>query len=127
MATRASYNETDISGNVVTQYNYSPFGRTMTLGEDVPQPFRFTGREYDAETDFYYYRARYYSPDMRRFISEDPLRFAGSNVNFYAYVGSNPVNVKDPFGLFIAEDMPLGQSEKICDIYTKVGSNWPEF
>jgi len=84
---------------VVTRYNYSPFGRTLALGRDVPQPFRFTGREWDAETRLYYYRARYYSPDMRRFISEDPLRFAAGDVNFYAYVDNNPVNFVDPSGL----------------------------
>jgi len=100
MATMASYKETDIDGNVVTQYNYSPFGQTEVIGTDIPQPFRFTGREYDPETDLYFYRARYYSPDMRRFISEDPIRFAAGDVNFYAYVGSNPVNFIDPLGLW---------------------------
>jgi len=87
------------AGAVVTQYNYSPFGHTEVIGTDIDQPFRFTGREYDAETGLYYYRARYYSPDMRRFISEDPLRFAAGDVNFYAYVWNNPVNFIDPMGL----------------------------
>jgi RHS repeat-associated protein len=45
-----------------------------------------------------YYRARYYDPKIGRFMSEDPIRWAGGN-NFYAYVGNNPVNRKDPFGL----------------------------
>jgi RHS repeat-associated protein len=90
---------TNSSGVVVTQYNYSPFGHTEVIGTDIDQPFRFTGREWDAETGLYYYRARYYSPDMRRFISEDPIRFEGGDVNFYAYVGGNPVNFSDPLGL----------------------------
>jgi len=90
---------TNSSGVVVTQYNYSPFGHTEVIGIDIDQPFRFTGREYDSETGLYYYRARYYSPDMKRFISEDPLRFAAGDVNWYAYVGSNPVNFTDPLGL----------------------------
>ena len=43
--------------------------------------------------------ARYYNPAMRRFISEDPIRFRGGDVNWYAYVKNNPVNFIDPFGL----------------------------
>ena len=47
---------------------------------------------------FVYYRARYYDPSIGRFISEDPKGFAGSGVNWYAYVGNNPVNGNDPTG-----------------------------
>ncbi|MFC5769746.1 RHS repeat-associated core domain-containing protein, partial [Thauera sinica] len=43
-------------------------------------------------------RARYYDPGRGRFISEDPLGFAAGDVNFYAYVGNNPVNYTDPSG-----------------------------
>ena len=46
-----------------------------------------------------FYRARYYDPQIGRFISEDPLGFLGSGTNFYAYVRNNPVNLTDPFGL----------------------------
>ncbi len=58
-----------------------------------------TGREWDPETGLYYYRARYYDPRLGRFISEDPIRFAGGN-NFYAYVYGDPVNLVDPLGLW---------------------------
>jgi RHS repeat-associated protein len=108
---------TNSSGVVVTQYNYSPFGHTEVIGTDIDQPFRFTGREWDPETGLYYYRARYYSPDMRRFISEDPIRFAGGDVNWYAYVGNNPVNFTDPLGLspepgpLDAKDTPMPPAE----------------
>ncbi|HUO61290.1 MAG TPA: RHS repeat-associated core domain-containing protein [Candidatus Acidoferrales bacterium] len=50
-------------------------------------------------TDLPHYRARYYSPDIGRFISEDPIGFVGSGTNFYAYVRNSPVNLTDPFGL----------------------------
>jgi len=43
--------------------------------------------------------ARWYSPEMGRFISEDPIMFAGGNVNFYVYVNNSPLNFSDPFGL----------------------------
>jgi len=44
-------------------------------------------------------RARYYDPDVGRFISEDPIGFAGGDVNLYAYVGNNPILFVDPWGL----------------------------
>ncbi|MDR3412316.1 MAG: RHS repeat-associated core domain-containing protein [Formivibrio sp.] len=46
-----------------------------------------------------YNRARYYNPATGRFLSEDPLGFAGSGTNFYAYVHDDPINALDPFGL----------------------------
>jgi len=45
-----------------------------------------------------YYRARYYDPNIGRFLSEDPRDFDGG-INFYAYVGNDPANWLDPFGL----------------------------
>src|SRR5262249_18756836 len=57
----------------------------------------FTGREFDSESGLLYYRARYYDPKIGRFISEDPITFDGG-INFYAYVGNNPINLTDPFG-----------------------------
>jgi len=65
-----------------------------------PTTHAFTGREWDPETGLYYYRARYYDPKLGRFISEDPIGFDGG-VNFYGYVGGNPVNRVDPTGLSV--------------------------
>jgi RHS repeat-associated protein len=58
----------------------------------------FTGREYDSETGNYYYRVRYYSPKIGRFLQTDPIRYAGG-LNLYAYCGNNPLNWLDPLGL----------------------------
>ncbi len=66
--------------------------------ESVRNPFRYTGREYDAESGLYYYRARYYDPALGRFLSEDPIGLEGG-INPYAYVGNDPVNNRDPSGL----------------------------
>jgi uncharacterized protein RhaS with RHS repeats len=46
----------------------------------------------------YYYRARYYSPQLQRFISEDPIGFTAGDINLYAYVQNNPTNYIDPEG-----------------------------
>lgn len=58
----------------------------------------FTGREYDAETGLYYYRARHYDPGTGRFIQSDPLGLAAGDVNLYAYTWNDPANWTDPSG-----------------------------
>src|SRR5881296_3659226 len=65
--------------------------------------FAFTGREYDS-TGLYYYRARYYNPTLQRFISEDPIGFAGGDTNLYGYVWNNPISFHDPLGLYTGVD-----------------------
>ena len=73
-------------------------GNVTITGEISDNPFQYTGRENDG-TGLYYYRARYYSPELQRFISEDPIRFEGGDVNFYTYVFNDAVNWIDPEGL----------------------------
>ena len=51
----------------------------------------------------YYMRARYYDPQVGRFISEDPLGFDGGDLNLYAYVGNSPVMGVDPSGLCVKD------------------------
>ena len=105
---------TDETGVMNTQYNYSPFGETTITGEPSDNPFQYTGREND-NTGLYYYRARYYSPELKRFISEDPIGLAGGDVNLYGYVGNNPVNQTDSMGL--SPDGPV--------IGPPGGGSWP--
>ena len=50
-----------------------------------------------------YYRARYYDPSAGRFLSEDPIEFAGG-VNFYRYISNNSTNFRDPLGLCPPKD-----------------------
>jgi len=45
----------------------------------------------------FYHRARWYDPQARRFISEDPIGLDGG-INLYAYVENNPLNMVDPYG-----------------------------
>jgi RHS repeat-associated protein len=88
----------DAYGSLVNEYRYGPFGEAETVRETVAQPFRFTGRELDAETGLYYFRARYYDPLVGRFVSEDPLGLK-AGLNVYAYLGNDPVNGRDPSGM----------------------------
>jgi RHS repeat-associated protein len=87
----------DASGNVQTAYTYDPFGATTVSGQASANEFQYTGREDDGN-GIYYYRARYYSPLLGRFISEDPAGFDGG-LNVYAYAGNSPVSYYDPSGL----------------------------
>jgi RHS repeat-associated protein len=91
---------TDATGAVVQRYAYTAFGTPTVSGDaDSVQPYTFTGREWEAETGLYYYRARYYDPRSGRFLSADPIGFAGGDINLYGYVRNDPVNWLDPEGL----------------------------
>jgi RHS repeat-associated protein len=88
----------DASGNLTAQYSYDPFGNTTASGAASGNPSQYTGRENEGN-GLYFYRARYYSPLLGRFISQDPLGFAGSGPNLYAYANNSPTNLVDPYGL----------------------------
>jgi RHS repeat-associated protein len=70
--------------------------------------FRMGGQEYDQETGLYHLGARYYDPQMGRFLSEDPAGIAGG-LNLYAYAGNDPINAADPSGLMVSYAPPLGE------------------
>ncbi|MBI3352216.1 MAG: hypothetical protein HY036_06525 [Nitrospirae bacterium] len=86
---------TNVSGGTTVSYSYDPFGNTTQTGIST-NPFQYTGRENDND-GLYYYRARYYSPALQRFISEDPIGLKGG-INFYAYVLDNPLKFVDSTG-----------------------------
>ena len=83
-------------GTVESTQRYLPFGE-KTLSPQLTSFFGYTGREIEEENGTYYYRARYYDPALGRFLSEDPIAFGGG-INFYAYVGNNPLIATDPRG-----------------------------
>jgi len=95
------------------QYRYDPFGNGQGNNvNNVPNPLQFAGREYDAETQLYYDRARYIDPAVGRFVSEDPIGLDGG-INLYAFVGNDPVNGWDPSGTK-CKDFALNR-EKVSD------------
>ncbi|MBI4426073.1 MAG: hypothetical protein HY567_00700 [Candidatus Kerfeldbacteria bacterium] len=87
----------DASSAVQTRFDYEAFGKPTALMQNVPTRYQFTGREYEAESGLYYYRARMMDPNLGRFTGRDPV--AGAGENQYVYVGNNPVNYLDSFGL----------------------------
>lgn len=88
---------TDSSAAFQTTYSFDAFGNTSLTGSSTTNSFAYTGRELDSPA-LYFYRARYYSPSVERFISEDPLGSAGSGPNLYAYANNSPTNLADPTG-----------------------------
>jgi RHS repeat-associated protein len=84
----------------MASWRYAIYGVVLDSAGTTPLAvrYRWTGREYDVETGFYYFRARYYDPAAQRFVQEDPIGFAGGD-NLYAYGDGNPTNGRDPDGL----------------------------
>jgi RHS repeat-associated protein len=89
---------TDDEGDTVQVYEYDVYGRPGATDASHPNRIMFTGREYDKETGLYYYRARYYNPQIGRFLQTDPAGY-NAGMNWYAYCGNNPLNFLDPSGL----------------------------
>lgn len=99
----ANGNVTDLvgtNGTVQAHYEYDPFGNVQFATGNLRfvNPFRFSTKYYDDQTGLYYYGYRYYSPELGRWLSKDPLQERGG-ANLYAFCLNNPVNYCDPVGL----------------------------
>ncbi len=89
---------TDAVGAIVNSYDYDSYGNIEAIFEGIVNPYTYTGREFDAESGLYFYRARYYDPATGRFLAEDPIGFGAGDANLYRYAVNNPVNFLDPSG-----------------------------
>jgi len=94
----------DTTGALVEgPYTYDAYGNCFvgsTPCSSSGEPYRFTGRRWDAEIGCYYYRARYYCPDDTRggrFLQTDPVGYT-ADLNIYTYVGNDPSDSTDPTG-----------------------------
>jgi RHS repeat-associated protein len=87
-----------MAGALAQTYTFDSFGRQTASSGSLTNPFQYTGRESDIETNLYFLRARYYDATIGRFLSEDPIAFKGG-MDFYRYVRNNPVMHRDPMGL----------------------------
>ena len=126
-----SYYQTDSQGSVTSlsnaagslaqTYTFGSFGKQVASSGSLANPFQYTARELDSETNLYFLRARYYDQTTGRFVSEDPIRFGGG-VSFYPYVGNHPVSFSDPSGL---NREPIGPpTNKYNCLAWGLGLNW---
>jgi len=96
---------TDSAGNVSWAAQIDPFGKVTPTTAFTTQNLRFPGQYYDEETGLHYNIARFYDPNLGRYLQSDPIGLAGG-INTYTYVRNNPLNLIDPEGL---EDSGLNQ------------------
>ena len=92
-------------------YSISPWG-VVPADTGTTTRLRLAGQQYDQGSRLYFMRARYYDPDLGRFLSEDPIGISGG-LNLYAYAGNDPVNMWDPSGLCLEPGGIVG-SDDIC-------------
>ena len=73
---------------------YDAFGKSTNVKHDPTNKKQFTGKEVDEDSGLQYFLARYYDPEVGRFLSKDPEQ----NLNLYVYCNNNPINLVDPDG-----------------------------
>lgn len=91
------------AGTSTAIYSYGPYGEPNIA---IGIRFRYTGQQFIGSLNLYYYKARFYSPALGRFLQTDPIGTT-DDLNLYAYVGNNPINRFDLFGLSAAESNQL--------------------
>ncbi|NET90611.1 MAG: RHS repeat-associated core domain-containing protein [Kamptonema sp. SIO1D9] len=118
----------DNGGGSAASFHYDSFGnlRGSSGGADaLPElaggDFRFQGHWLEESTDLYHFRARYYDPEVGRFISRDPvdiIETAPESSNPYQFVYNNPLIYLDPTGEIVLGD--LLASSKMRDILQSI-------
>ncbi|MEE9368735.1 MAG: RHS repeat-associated core domain-containing protein [Pontiella sp.] len=95
----------DELGNVVESYEYNAYGEVTVFNasgaelsaSEIGNRYTFQGREIDWDTKLTYFRSRWYSSEIGRWLSKDHIGIAGG-LNLFAFVENNPVNYIDPSG-----------------------------
>jgi len=91
---------TTATGTVASDYSYDSFGNLLTpQASGDTNRYLFSTKEFESRSGLEYFGARYYDPEVGRWLTSDPLGFV-DGFNTYAYLGNNPVNEVDPFGLY---------------------------
>jgi RHS repeat-associated protein len=95
--------ETNEQGDVISYEEYHPYGTSAYRSSNTAagislKRYRFSGKERDDETGFYYFGARYYAPWLGRWTSSDPAGLTAGQ-NMYRYCSNNPLMYVDPNGM----------------------------
>jgi RHS repeat-associated protein len=117
----ANFNVTalvDTAGTMQQRFLYDPYGNSEVLTSSwgtttdaYAWTRRFTGQFFDQESQIYFYRARYYHPQLGRFIGRDPIGiFAALNLYIYTLM---PIQSLDPYGL---EEITIRRLQDLLDV-----------
>ena len=85
---------------IAAKYLYDPFGNMLSMYGTLADAnnYRFSSKEWNANSALYYYLYRFYDSNLQRWPNRDPIGERGG-LNLYGYVGNNPINKFDPYGL----------------------------
>jgi RHS repeat-associated protein len=115
--------ELDDNAAIISYEEYYPFGSTSYQAvdslRDVPtKRYRYTGKERDEETGFYYHGVRYYAPWLARWTAPDPIGIK-DGLNRYSYSGNRPIASSDPTGMW---EMPSWRTVAVIAAVVVVGA-----
>ena len=111
------------SGAIAQEIEYDEFGNVLSDTQPGFQPFGFAGGLYDQQTGLIRFGARDYDSQVGRWTARDPILFGGGTTNLYGYCLNDPVNWKDPSGLFAQVTVSGSQVTIILPIqYTGPGA-----
>lgn len=127
-----SYYAVDHRGSIIGQTqgsasigtnSYDAYGRPDSGNTGL---YQYTGQVWIADLELYYYKARFYDPEIRRFLNADPIGYA-DGMNMYAYVGGDPINFTDPSGMNGEGEEDCEKTEEGCDEVIVTGPRfyWP--
>ena len=113
-------------GKIVEKVEYDVYGMPTFLSADgkvlaastIGNNILFTGREYNAETGDYYFRARSMHPMVGRFMQKDPLMYV-DGMNDYLYVNNASVILVDPYGESLWDIRNPGAGQNSWHEYTR--------
>jgi RHS repeat-associated protein len=105
---------TDASGVTAANYVYDAFGRLLTDNGSPISDYRFSGKEWDADAQLYYFGFRWYDPDSGTWTTKDPLGVLGSDhINAFVFCQNSPIVVVDIYGL-----------SGTLTVYSTTGHSW---
>ena len=118
----------DVNNNLTASYVYDAWGKVLSVTESnnnnigSKNAIRYRGYYYDTESNLYYLNARYYDPQIKRFLNPDGILGANGDIigyNMYAYCSNAPVLFNDFSGLRkMLYDKDLGgSSARVNDNY----------